>query len=275
MWIADLEATHDKRTAHEYELVATKWAERWKTLGEIATSAIGDYQRDRLREVSRETVRKNRVQLRSFLAWCFEQDLMDEVPAMPPLPKRALGTPTRTAVERIPISPGDVRKLIAKLPKLGTESKSHEQFFVKDWANVAWQTGLRPITIAKLKTPEHFKKGDTSLRITADIDKARWARTLPLTSIAIRALERCLPDEPGLIFGWHDYREHLERAGKKALKRKVLPYDFRHSRITCWVEEGKDLLGIQWLVGHVDLSTTSRYAHASSQAARRVLGLTG
>lgn len=271
-WIADLEATHDARTAHEYDLVATKWADRWKTLGELTTSAIADYQRDRLRVVSRETVRKNLVQLRTFFAWCVEQGLIDEAPVVPKIPRRATGKRTRAEVERTPITPKQIARLLPKLPELGTTSKSHEQFRVRDWAIVAWETGLRPVTIKRLSTPEHFKKGDRSLRITAEIDKARWAREVPLTIEARAALERSLPDEPGLIFGSHDYREHLKRVSKRVLRRVVRPYDFRHSRITAWVAAGKDLAGIQFLAGHVDLSTTSGYVHPRAEAARRVLG---
>jgi len=272
-WIADLEATHDTRTAHGYDLIATKWCDRWHTLGELTTASLADYQRDRLRSVSRETVRQNLVMLRSFSAWCVERGMLEEVLDVPSIPKRTTGTRAREVRDRVPLSDAQARRMIAKLPELGTTSTRHVQFRVRDWALVAWETALRPVTIARLRTPEHFEKGDRVLRITADVDKARFARELPLTMSARAALERSLPAMPGPIFGSHDYREHLEAAGRKALGRTVSPYDLRHSRITLWVREGKDLLGVQFLAGHKDLSTTAKYAHARADAARRVLGV--
>jgi site-specific recombinase XerD len=272
-WVADLEATHEARTAHEYDLVATKWCDRWRTLGELTTSELADYQRERLRVVSRETVRKSLVMLRSFSAWCLEKGFLDVRLDVPTIPRRTTGTRARAAYERVPLTEAQALRMIAKLPELGTESERHEQFRVRDWATVAWETALRPITIAKLRTPEHFAAGERVLRITADIDKARFARELPLTMKAREALERSLSKEPGLIFGSHDYREHLKTVGNRVLRRSVSPYDLRHSRITMWVREGKDLLGIQFLAGHKDLSTTAKYAHARAEAARKVLGV--
>ncbi len=47
---------------------------------------------------------------------------------------------------------------------------------------VMWETSLRIGTLRRLKVPEHYAKGADSLRITQDIDKARYARRMPLTA---------------------------------------------------------------------------------------------
>ena len=270
-WIADIEATHDERTAYQYDCVATRWP--WLTLGDITPKAVADWQRDRLREVTKETVRKHTVALRSFLTWAVEQGHLEELPTFAPLPRRATGVRARPAHTREPLSKVQVEKLIAALPIWNTTSPkhAHHRVRVRDWAIVAWETGLRPITIAKLRVPEHFTRGQESLHLTADIDKARFDRDVPLSSAATAALDRCLPKEPGLIFGSHDYREPIEVAGKMALKRVVKPYDFRHSRITSWVESGENLLGVQFLAGHKSLETTAKYAHARASAAAGIV----
>lgn len=271
-WIADLEATHTKRTAQEYDWIATReWLTRWQTLGEITTQAIGDYQRARLREVTRETTRKHRVALATFLAWCKETGALAAVPELPDLPERATGVRVRQATKRIPMTPAEAERLIARLPVWGTKSPRHPRFRVRDWATLAWDTALRPATLARLSVPEHFRPGARGLDISADIDKARWARTVPLSARALATLRRIATDV-GLIFGSHDYRALLAETSSRVLGRVVRPYDFRHSRITAWLREGKDLVGVQYLVGHLDLSTTSNYTHATEDAARTVVG---
>jgi hypothetical protein len=57
-----------------------------------------------------------------------------------------------------------------------------------------------PISIARLSVPTHWRPGARAMNITADIDKARFARELPLTPRAVDVLERCAPKQ-GLVFG--------------------------------------------------------------------------
>lgn len=271
-WIADLEATHDARTAQEYDWICQKqWLTRWKTLGEITTQAIGVYQRARLREVTKETTRKHIVALRTFLVWCRERGALADVPEIPELPQRSTGVRARPVAHRVPFTPAEVERVIRILPVWGTKSERHPQFRVKDWAILAWETALRPATLAKLSVPEHFSRGSKRLTISDDIDKARFGRSVPLSLRASALLDRIAP-KAGLIFGSHDYREALAVAGKKAVKRTVRPYDLRHSRITAWLREGKDPLGVQYLAGHVDFSTTAIYTHPTEDAARKVVG---
>lgn len=275
-WLDEVEATHDERTVHEFKLNADKhWVTRWKTLGEVSVNSIAEYQQARLREVTRETTRKHMVALRTFLVWCKERGLLVDVPEIPKLPVRAAGKRARPVRQRKPISPNDVAKLLKALPEWSSDNHGRTPYRVRDYIALAWETALRPATLARLRTPEHYERKRGHLTITPDIDKARFARELPLTPAAIAALNRCLPEEPGLIFGEHEIADYLEVASKKALKRIVTPYDLRHSRITWWVSQGADLLGIQHLAGHKDLSTTARYAHSSKEAAKRALKKAG
>lgn len=99
---------------------------------------------------------------------------------------------------------------------------------------------------------------------------------MPLSARAREALDAVCPDE-GLIFGWQDYRSHLKAAAVQVLKgeraKRFAGSHLRSARITHLAEESPNLPGIQFLVGHKLLSTTSRYAKPSLRAALVVLNL--
>jgi integrase len=113
------------------------------------------------------------------------------------------------------------------------------------------------------------------LVITDRIDKARFGRELPLTTLARQALESVCP-EAGLIFSRHEYRDALRKAAHRALtpeKAKTFTaYDLRHARATQWAETG-NLVGVAYLLGHKQVTTTNRYARPDRAAAERVLGV--
>lgn len=276
-WIADLEATHDARTAREYDLIATRWSERWPRLGDLVTPAIADYQRDRLREVTRATVKKNRTYLRSFLDWCVEKRLLERAPELPVLPKRATGTRHTTRAPRVARSPQQIARLLRALPVWSSaERRSKEQRYrVRDRATFLYETALRPSTIARLSRPEHWKPGARMLHVTAEIDKNRRARDVPLSAKAIGALARCSEGE-GPIFGLHELDKYLTKAMKRArLEGTFTTYDLKHSRITSWIRDGRDLAGISQLTG-VDVDTLAEhYIHPDVEAAKRVLRRAG
>jgi hypothetical protein len=56
----------------------------------IGTDKIAIYSRQRLAKVKRKTLLKERSSLRSFLEWAREVGYLEEVPAIQPLPRRAL-----------------------------------------------------------------------------------------------------------------------------------------------------------------------------------------
>lgn len=271
-WIAALEATHTARTAHEYHLVADKWIERWSTLGHVTVASIADYQRDRLREVVKETARKNSVSLRTFLAWCVEQGVIAEAPLVPVLPKRATGTRKIQRTPRPALTPAQVNKVIAKLPVWSSGERRNEgqRYRVRDRARFAFETALRPATIARLSVPEHWKPGSKTLTITADVDKARWAREVALTNKAITTLTRSAKGD-GLIFGEHEMEDYLAAAGDEAIKRRVLPYDLKHARITELFRAGADPVGISQLTGVALDTLVKHYVHPGAEASRKAL----
>ncbi len=214
-WLADLVV--DTETVDLYRL---HWrahlAPHFGALDGITTAKIGEYGRRRLREVKRTTVQKERSTLRGFLAWCVEREYLQDPPKLPELPRRATGTPfaQRRRGAATQLSPEQCRALLEALPRWSTPRRGRPPFVVRARFVVAYETTLRPATLDALSVPEHYSRGADTLRITDDIDKARFGRELPLTAAARAALDSVARD--GVIFGRHDYRDQLSKAARKS-----------------------------------------------------------
>ncbi len=242
----------------------------FKTLDRVTPGRIGDYQRDRLRLVTRATVRKERNTLATFLVWCREQEIADV--QMPTLAKGIGTRATTRKAKAIDITPGQALAFLWALPVLsrGKIRQSH-RFPVRARYVVAWETGLRPSTLDKLSIPEHWAPGSSELVIEDAIDKARFGRTVPLTELARLALESAAPAN-GLVFGRRCYRMYVSEAASAAqLPAGFSPYDMRHGRALQLTEASGNLPGVAFLLGHRKLTTTSLYLRGTRRAADAAL----
>jgi len=71
-------------------------------------------------------------------------------------------------------------------------------------------------------------------------------------------------EEGGKAPGPHAVRAYLRRLiGRAGIDKKVTPHKLRHTYATRLLEAGAELVDIQALLGHVDLSTTQIYTHVS------------
>jgi integrase/recombinase XerD len=274
-WLASLATTHDETTRGTYEQYAARWCRRWATLADVTRAALGAFVRERLGEVTRSSVQKEASALRGLLLWCEEQGLIPVAPPPPVLPPKATGTRATTRPEgTTALSPAQVSAILAHLPEWSSEREG--AWRVRDYFLVAAETGLRPATLAGLRWPEHWRPGARELQIPAELDKARWGRVVPLSAAAVEALTRCRPASPGLLLGRHDRRDWLRDAARAAglppeLARRVVPYDLRHARATELLAAGAAVPGVQHLLGHRQLGTTSRYTHPGAEHARAAL----
>lgn len=281
-WIAAIETSYAKGTVKLYRSHAFAHFTRWQALGEITQAAIGEYLRERLGQVVRESVKKELNSLRAFLGFCVEKGWLAGLPVFPKIPKGALGTrDPRRKEEPTDLSPEEVEAWLAALPEL-TRTPARKglwkgrRFPVRDWFALAWETGLRPITLGALEVPRHYQRGADLLRLTKDIDKVRFARPVPLTARARAILDRHAP-EAGPVWGSvPDLRHYLkvaaERAGLPPAKVATFsPYDLRHARATDLVDKTGDLTGPAYLLGHTQLTTTNRYAKGKLRHAEETL----
>jgi integrase len=282
-WLVSLENTHSSGTRGMYEIhMRATLIPYFRTLDRATPRAIGEFQRDRLGQVLRKTLRKELHSLRFFLGWCVEQEILDEVPTFPALPHGALGKRSaKRKAKAVEVTPEQVASFLLALPErsTGRRAKKGEErrgvFAVRAHEVVAWETALRPATIARLSVPQHFKRGASHLTITEDIDKVKYAREVPLTPGARLVLDAACP-ESGLIFGDHDARKYFKAASAVAkMPAGFSPYDLRHGRTTELIERTGNLLGVAYLVGHRLVTTTNTYARPTLRAAERALAAAG
>jgi site-specific recombinase XerC len=273
-WLVSLESTHDPGTVATWELYArAHWLPRWLGLHELTRETVEAYRDARLKSVTAATVRKELSALRVFLRWA-----QVSVP-VPSIGKRTTGTPyeKRRRGTAPQLSPKQVAALLAELPEWST-SRKVGRFPIRARFVVAYETSLRPSTLDRLEAPTHYRRGSSTLLITPEIDKARFARELPLTPRARAALDKVCPPE-GPIFGSHDYREHVASAAKATLPADVAARfcaaHLRSARITHSLEATGNLPGAQYMAGHKLLASTSVYAKPSLRAAVDMLQALG
>lgn len=274
-WLAT-DSTLDAETAKVWETYGRHWLDHFGTIADITDVTCADYRNARLRSVQGVTVRKELGALRRFLRWARERAHMPREVTVPGVPKKATGTrhAQRRRVAAPELSAEQIEALIEALPEWST-SKRVARFPIRARFRVQYETGLRPSTIDALETPKHWHPGARTLTLTDDADKIRWGRELPLTLAAIAALEAVCPPKGGLIFGGHDYREHIAEAANKTLPKaiaaKFTGAHLRSARATHLLERGASLAGVAFLVGHRQLTTTNVYARPSFHAASAAL----
>jgi integrase len=303
-WLASLKPTHAPPTLDTWRCyVKAHWLPFFGDHDGLTREQFHQYIRTRLGQVQKPTVKKERSALLNFLEWGLNVGDIEapeyapeppEDPSMreqwaksvanswvPQLPDRGLGTPfkQRRRVASFDLEPAQVQALIEALPEWST-SRRVGRFPVRPRFIVAYETALRPSTLDRLQVPKHYRIGADRLELSADTDKARYARPVPLSKRAREVLDELLrgygESYIGPIFGKHDYRQHLKRAAEKALPpqlaEKFAGTHLRAHRITHLLEKGANLLGTQWLAGHKQIATTSKYAKPSFRAALDSLG---
>ncbi len=263
-------------TRKRYQQYGGCWCKRWVRVSELTDSSIAKYLvEERPRVVTGKAVRNEGSALRRFLRWLVAEEELPEMPAVPELPTSLLGT--RYAVRRRTrapdLSPDEVERLISKLPKYSRR----DGWPVQARAIVAHETSLRPTTMEQLRSPEHYSKGQRLIRVTLEIDKEGFARDVPLSARARKALDSVCPAE-GLIFGRHRLDPYVRKAAKasKLAPGKAAIFCMQHLRSAALTHMGErpgaSLAGIQHMAGHRDPHTASKYFRPSFRAALAVIG---
>jgi len=244
---------------------------RFPNIENLTPASIGDFYQARLREVKRETVRKDRAVLVRFVKWASMQgrNYIDRVD-VPPLAKKVRGVQAVPGREVTEIDRAEVLAILRLLPTYSERKRRP----VRALITLGAEYGLRREMMEKLRVPEHYKLGDDEIRITAEIDKEGEARALELTPLAREALERIAPEE-GLIFGRYDYRRTLRKAAAQVIGEERARYltlrDLRHAALTDLAECTQSVGAVAAIAGHRDLQTTSRYFNARKRAATAAL----
>ena len=268
-WLDDIDGTVSERYWTTQAKRTITLAEHFEFVSNVTPQAVRRYIKERLKEVTATTVRRDLVPLRECLRWAFDEGLI-EAPAFIPLPKkRARGT-RALDTRRVGLTAAQVEALLRALP--ARTRKGHP---IRDVFTVAWDTGLRHDGIFRLEAGRHFRKDRRTLQVTSDIDKNGYERELPLTDRAYESLAAQGVDI-GPIFQRWDYRKSLRTAAKtlgldpddlKSLDMR----DFRHAATDDGARKSGHLSGLAYMAGHTDKHTTSRYIHPQIDDAREVL----
>ena len=272
LWLAEKEPSVRAPTLARYtEQCRAGIIPFFQTYEEITEATVASYTSLRLKKVRGQTVNRELTVLRQFLEWSRRQGLREHPLPIDSVPPRMKGTPHKNGSHKVvELSPEQVAALIAALPEVPPRGKAP----ARDFMPVVFETGLRYGTVAQLATPKHFTLGEASLTITKTIDKAGFARVLPITAKAQAALERHAQTR-GLIFGRVDIRIALKRAAAAIGlppedARHVSHHDFRHARLT-EMADSMELTTAAYLALHKNVTTTIRYVHPRERKAKAAL----
>jgi integrase len=261
-WIAYKAPTIDKSFVPTLEIYARRWVDYFVSLDRITQASAGDLHHARLGEALRTTVLRERAYLVQFLEWCQTHGVIATTPSVPRLPPKARGTRTGTQRARsVHITRAEADKILALLPEQSKKIDGRK-WPLRDRFAFAWESGLRPNTLARIRVPDTWRPGMKHLELSDMDDKARWGRPVDLTPAGVAILRRVAPDA-GLVFGKHCFYKAIKKAAIEVLGeergQRFAPYDFRHGRAKDWLDSGAKIRGVSYQLGHKRPSTTDKY----------------
>jgi len=278
-WLAHIKPSIEEKTFRLYRdtYVGAHFGSFFKTIEQLTTVGAQDYIAARLRKVTRQTLKHELSPLRRLAKWAHARGYLRQMPEIETPGRRVLGTPVANARKRdsLIFTANEIAAIVARLPVYWSAPRAKAPYPVRARFIVAWETALRPRTLAKLEAPTDYRQGEATLRIRDEVDKNRFGRELPLSTAARAALDSVCPAK-GLIFGSHDSIMLLRRAAKAAgidsyRADRISDYDFRHSAATHLGRSSDNLPGVMYLLGHKQPATTARYMRPQRDAALEVL----
>lgn len=144
---------------------------------------------------------------------------------------------------------------------------------------VLYFTGMRPSEMLRLQAQDIDLENRS---ITVRYSKTKRFRFIPIHRELLPILQKVtegknkedflFSSRKGTVEKHQIYiSQSLRRACKKAKVEGVTPYVFRHQFATMVYNKTKDLRGVQQLLGHTDIRTTTRYATALNEELRNAV----
>lgn len=241
----------------------------------------------------------DRLALRAFLGWCSRQGLskrsaarklaaartffcfLDLEERIPSNPSRAVRAPKLD--KRLPghLTPGDIRSVF-EVAERAAEDNTLAGTRALVVLELLYGSGLR---LSELHGLDVSKIDDRALQIRV-MGKGSKERIVPVTGVALRAIERYLPRRAEATTGLEEAllvnvrggrlsRRSIQGAVRTCLEaaagaRGLSTHALRHTFATDLVEAGADLLAVKELLGHVSLSSTRIYTHTTKERLLRV-----
>lgn len=280
-WLAQSAGRLRGTTRETYEVYMRRLAGLMPLTIDLSREAFDLLLSERLSKVQSATVRKEFACYRSFCEFCFARRWTSSLVEVPSVPARAKGTryEKRRRCAADEFSPSDIEALIAELPEWSRRSrKDGSRYPIRARFLVGYELALRPEVLNVARVGVTWSPGSTEWWIPKEHDKIGLERMLPLSPRCVAALE-ALGVTDGIIFGDHDYRCVIANAARKAKlpEHKVARLCGQHLRSAggshlLELANGQ-LLGVQYVMGHLRVSTTARYMRASARAGAEVIAL--
>lgn len=265
---------------HRKTMLRAHLVPAFPTLKSITKASLASYQAERLKLVQFATVKKELSCLLQVLKFAESRGWIAELPPFPKRPGKSVGTRHRSAPSGHTkgFTEAHARAMLPHLPRLSRLHRdTGRRWPCRLYFEFLLETGLRPGTLHGLRIGKHWSPGNTDLKISGDIDKNRYERSVPLTPRAVEILTSLAPeaDAEGRIFFPRDHREALRKAAAAAdlppeMLATVHQYDFRHARGTQMVNTGL-VLAASYALGHKQMTTTNRYSHANEMQAKELV----
>ena len=166
---------------------------------------------------------------------------------------------------------------------LATESSKNEILSLRDRCilEMLYSSGLRVSEVCELK----INNIQFDLDLIRFFGKGSKERIIPLTYYARKWLKKYLSESRKILSSrskrssnyvflsnnglsltrmaiWLSVKKYVNSAG---VLKKISPHTFRHSFATHLIDGGANLIEVQALLGHADISTTEIYTHLSRE----------
>ncbi|MDR0695566.1 MAG: tyrosine recombinase [Holosporales bacterium] len=219
------------------------------------------------------TIRRRISALRQFFAFLLDEQVISENPM--------IGIKTRSNDKPLPkvLSVEEMRRLL-----LCMDNKKHLRFMAM--LHILYGAGLRVSELASLQIDSIRRDADTKRTFLLVRGKGNKDRVIPLNELAVGVINKYLivrqPRISKYLFPSRSKSGHITRQGFAKLLKKIAsgagiggehisPHVVRHAFATHLLANGADLISIQKLLGHKDISTTQIYTHVSNEKIRTLV----
>ncbi len=213
------------------------------------------------------SLNRNISSLRQFFAFLYDEKIIKKNPM----------TLVKLRSKNIPLP-----KILSEDDMLSIISffETNANIRLKTMLHILYGAGLRVSELVNLTTDSIVKNPDTNKCVLLVRGKGNKERVIPLNDLAVSTIFEYIQQKPfseksAYLFPSHKSKTgHITRQGfAKMLKEladnvgiprcKISPHVIRHAFATHLLSHGADLLSIQKLLGHKDISTTQIYTHVS------------
>lgn len=259
-----------QKTAESYGTDLRLYFEYYKAISdtsELQIDQLTDYVRiEAKNDISPSSIARKISSIRNFYLFLSNEKIIDlDIPKINP-PKR---------IKRLPsyLSYDEVDKLLDQ-PNVDKDDEQRDKAMLE----VMYSTGLRVSELVSLKRGQvDMTNGLIKVR-----GKGSKERTVPIGSFAIDFLKLYIDGarsrnvgnktphlflnrRGGVITRQYFFKSIKRFALQAGIEKNVSPHTLRHCFATHMLENGADLVAVQKMLGHTNLSTTQIYTHINQE----------